>query len=65
MPIGQQIQQLIATTNPIVLIAAGFLGLIAFFVFRLIFRMLHFVFHLGCLVIVAVAAFFILRNMIK
>lgn len=64
MPIGQQIQQLIATTNPIVLVAAGVLGLIAFFAFRFVFRMLHVIFHLGCLVLVAVAAFFILRNII-
>lgn len=58
------IQQLIATTNPVVLIAAFVIGLAGFFIFRLVFRMLHFVFHLGCLVVVAVAAFLILRNVI-
>ena len=58
------IQQLIATTNPVVLIAAFVIGLAGFFIFRLVFRMLHVVFHLGCLVVVAVAAFLILRNII-
>lgn len=58
------IQQLIATTNPVVLIAAFVIGLAGFFIFRLVFRMLHVVFHLGCLVVVAIAAFLILRNII-
>ncbi len=58
------IQQLIATTNPVVLIAAFVIGLAAFFIFRVVFRMLHVVFHLGCLVVVAIAAFLILRNII-
>ena len=52
-------------TNPVVIIVAIIAGLIAFFVFRTFFRALNFVFHLGCLALVAVVVFLILRSVIK
>ena len=57
--------QAINTTNPLVIVLAIIGGLVAFFVFRTVFRALNLVFHLGCLVIVAGTIFLILRNMIK
>jgi hypothetical protein len=52
-------------TNPLVIVVAIIAGVIAFFVFRIFFRALNLIFHLGCLALVAVAVFFILRNIIK
>jgi hypothetical protein len=57
--------QAVDTTNPVVIVVALVVGLIAFLIFRTLFRALNFVFHLGCLAIVALAAFFILRGVIK
>ena len=55
----------VGATNPLVFLIALIAGFVAFLIFRFVFRMLHFVFHLGCLAIVAVVVFFILRNVIK
>jgi hypothetical protein len=57
--------QTTATTNPAVIVVAIIAGVIAFFLFRLVFRSLNFIFHLGCLVIVAGVVFLLLRGVIK
>jgi len=57
--------QTTGATNPLVIVLAIIAGLVAFFVFRTVFRALNLVFHLGCLVIVAGVVFLILRSMIK
>ena len=57
--------QLIATADPIRLFVAVIAGIIAFFVFRLLFRTLNTIFHLGCLVIVALGVLYLLRNVVR
>ena len=53
------------TSSPVVIIVAIVAGLIAFVVLRTVFRVLNTLLGLGCLVIVAVAVYLILRTVIK
>lgn len=57
--------QLLATADPVMIFVAVVVGLVAFFVFRTVFRTVNFVFQLGCLVVVALAVLFILRSVLK
>ena len=57
--------QLIATANPILIFIAVIAGVVAFFVFRLMFRTVNVIFHLGCLVIVALGVLYLLRTVIR
>ena len=57
--------QLLATADPGMIVVAVVVGLVAFFVFRTVFRTVNFVFQLGCLVVVALAVLFILRSGLK
>jgi hypothetical protein len=59
------IGQLLATADPIMLLIAVIAGVLAFFLFRTLFRTVNFVFQLGCLVIVALAVLYILRSVLK
>ncbi len=59
------LQQIFSNLNPAVVFIAIIAGVLAFFVFRLVFRALHVIFHLGCLVVVAVVVYLILQNVIK
>ncbi|HZY42758.1 MAG TPA: hypothetical protein VFF59_12255 [Anaerolineae bacterium] len=57
--------QLLATADPILIFVAVIAGVLAFFVFRLMFRTVNMVFQLGCLVIVALGVLYLLRNVIR
>ena len=57
--------QLITTADPIMIFIAVIAGVVAFFVFRLMFRTLSVIFHLGCLVIVALGVLYFLRTVIR
>ena len=57
--------QLIATADPILIFVAVIAGVLAFFVFRLMFRALNVIFHLGCLVVVALGVLYLLRNVVR
>jgi hypothetical protein len=57
--------QLIATANPILIFIAVIAGVLAFFVFRLLFRAVNVIFHLGCLVVVALGVLYLLRTVIR
>jgi len=57
--------RLLATADPIMILIAVIVGLLAFFLFRTLFRTVHFVFQLGCLVIVVLVVLYILRSVLK
>ncbi len=57
--------QLLATADPLTIFVAVIVGVVAFFVFRTLFRTVNFIFQLGCLVIVALVVLFILRSVLK
>ena len=57
--------QLLATASPTVIFAAVIAGVLAFFLLRLVVRSLHIIVQLGCLVIVVLAAIYILRSVLK
>ena len=57
--------QLLATADPIMIVVAVVVGVVAFFVFRTLFRTVNFVFQLGCLAIVALVVLYILQTVLK
>lgn len=56
---------MIATADPILIFIAVIAGVIAFFVFRLLFRAVNVIFQLGCLVVVALGVLYLLRVVIR
>ncbi len=58
------LQQAFANAQPLTIFFAIIAGLVAFFLFRLVFRTLNVIFHLGCLVIVGLVVFLILQKVI-
>jgi hypothetical protein len=57
--------QLLTTADPVTIFIAVIVGVLAFVLFRTLFRTVNFVFQLGCLVIVALAVLYILRSVLK
>ncbi len=57
--------QLLTTADPVMIFVAVVVGVVAFFVFRTLFRTVNLVYQLGCLVVVALAVLFILRSVLK
>ncbi len=57
--------QLLATADPLTIFVAVIVGVVAFLVFRTLFRTVSFIFQLGCLVVVALAVLYILRSVLK
>ncbi len=57
--------QLLATADPLMIFIAVVVGVLAFFLFRTLFRTVNFVFQLGCLVIVELAVLYLLQSVLK
>ena len=57
--------QLLTTADPLTIFVAVIVGVVAFLVFRTLFRTVSFIFQLGCLVVVALAVLYILRSVLK